>query len=345
MGRRLVRLLLAAQGHHARATGQAINGAVAAAASTSPSRTARCGTTRLARSTIVVSNYGEKDLAGAPLSWKLVADGKTVADEHDAGQRADGQGRPRGARSRWPAARQRGAEAGARRQRGRRARQLVVVLVVSAGRPARSRARAGRTRRVKWAGIDRALSVRSRGSAAAAGERPARHVGAGRRRARAPACRRTRVADGRARPDAGARGGRLLPGRRRRARDGDSRSSRARTGFPHEGFADLQFFNLMDGAVPIAARPMADAACSRSIGGIRTTAGFLSKIEGPVASWLRVRGQGRRGPAARDEPALPRSLRRGVPGGASTCSIGCCATRRARIFAPTVEASADDCRR
>ncbi len=47
-------------------------------------------------------------------------------------------------------------------------------------------------------------------------------------------------------------------------------------GFPHEGFADLQFFNLIDGAVPLPLDRWA-AGLVPLMGGIRTTAGFLSK--------------------------------------------------------------------
>ena len=44
-------------------------------------------------------------------------------------------------------------------------------------------------------------------------------------------------------------------------------------GFPHEGFADLQLMNVMDGAVPL---PLDRWATSLQpvMGGIRTTAGF-----------------------------------------------------------------------
>jgi beta-galactosidase len=47
-------------------------------------------------------------------------------------------------------------------------------------------------------------------------------------------------------------------------------------GFLHDGFADLQFFNLMDGAVPLPLDKW-DTGLQPIIGGIRTTAGFLSK--------------------------------------------------------------------
>ena len=46
-------------------------------------------------------------------------------------------------------------------------------------------------------------------------------------------------------------------------------------GFPHEGFADLQFYNLMDGAVPLPLDRW--TGLQPIVGGIRTTAGFLSK--------------------------------------------------------------------
>jgi hypothetical protein len=47
-------------------------------------------------------------------------------------------------------------------------------------------------------------------------------------------------------------------------------------GFPHEGLADLQFFNLMDGAVPLPLDAWT-AGFEPIVGGIRTTASFLSK--------------------------------------------------------------------
>jgi beta-galactosidase len=47
-------------------------------------------------------------------------------------------------------------------------------------------------------------------------------------------------------------------------------------GFPHDGFGDLQFFNLMDGAVPLPLDRW-PVGYQPIIGGIRTTAGFLSK--------------------------------------------------------------------
>ncbi|MGH9309301.1 MAG: hypothetical protein ACRD1U_08000, partial [Vicinamibacterales bacterium] len=54
------------------------------------------------------------------------------------------------------------------------------------------------------------------------------------------------------------------------------RNHPALEGFPHDGFGDLQFFNLMDGAVP---QPLDKWATGLEplVGGIRTTASFLSK--------------------------------------------------------------------
>lgn len=49
-------------------------------------------------------------------------------------------------------------------------------------------------------------------------------------------------------------------------------------GFPHDGFADLQFFNLMDGAGPVVLDRAPDAL-EPIVGGIRTKAGFLSKTK------------------------------------------------------------------
>ncbi|HTV02597.1 MAG TPA: hypothetical protein VMF13_18755 [Luteitalea sp.] len=52
----------------------------------------------------------------------------------------------------------------------------------------------------------------------------------------------------------------------------------ALAGFPHEGFADLQFHNLIDGATPMALDRW-PATLEPIIGGIRTKAGFLSKTK------------------------------------------------------------------
>jgi len=56
------------------------------------------------------------------------------------------------------------------------------------------------------------------------------------------------------------------------------RNHPALEGFPHEGFADLQFFNLMDGAVPVPLDKWAKDF-QPIVGGIRTTAGFLAKTK------------------------------------------------------------------
>ena len=54
---------------------------------------------------------------------------------------------------------------------------------------------------------------------------------------------------------------------------------RALAGFPHADFCDLEWFNLLDGAYPL---PIDDWPSSFApiVGGIRTTAGFLSKTKG-----------------------------------------------------------------
>ena len=49
-------------------------------------------------------------------------------------------------------------------------------------------------------------------------------------------------------------------------------------GFPHDGFGHLQFFNLMNGAVPLSLDDW-DTRFEAIVGGIRTTAGFLSKTK------------------------------------------------------------------
>ena len=49
-------------------------------------------------------------------------------------------------------------------------------------------------------------------------------------------------------------------------------------GFPHEGFGDLQFFNLIDGAVPLPLDKWR-TGFEPIMGGIRTTSSFLSKVK------------------------------------------------------------------
>ena len=48
-------------------------------------------------------------------------------------------------------------------------------------------------------------------------------------------------------------------------------------GFPHDGFCDLQFYNLMQHAMPLPLDHL--AGITPIIGGIRTKAGFLSKTK------------------------------------------------------------------
>jgi len=49
-------------------------------------------------------------------------------------------------------------------------------------------------------------------------------------------------------------------------------------GFPHEGFCDLQFYNLINGAYPMPVDHW-PSEVDPIIGGIRTNAGFLSKTK------------------------------------------------------------------
>jgi beta-galactosidase len=48
-------------------------------------------------------------------------------------------------------------------------------------------------------------------------------------------------------------------------------------GFPHEGFCDLQFYNLMERSAPFPLDALPNV--TTIIGGIRTKAGFLSKVK------------------------------------------------------------------
>ncbi|HEX4029744.1 MAG TPA: hypothetical protein VHX20_05230 [Terracidiphilus sp.] len=82
-------------------------------------------------------------------------------------------------------------------------------------------------------------------------------------------------------PDSGGAMGTLIP------------SSAALGDFPNDGFADLQFYNLLDGASPFPVDTW-PAGLTPIMGAIRTTSGFLSKQKGlsRVAYLFEVRAGG-----------------------------------------------------
>jgi beta-galactosidase len=231
---------------------------------------------------VIVSNYGQSDLRDAPLSWKLLDNGQTVTS---------GQTRvsiPMGAVKKVSPITLDKIPGGA-------ARKLELVVDVNGaaekgGATNRwtfwSFPREGRLDRtdtpvhstVRWAGINRLYPfVRSEAPAAGGSnallitssldESALAHLRAGGRvwlmAEQGTIQPRTNVDFF---PAAGGAQGTVV------------RSHAALEGFPHEGFADLQFFNLMDGAVPVPLDKWA-RDFQPIVGGIRTTAGFLAKTK------------------------------------------------------------------
>ena len=252
--------------------GQAINSAVLPLIGTGvKDRTLWSDATR--KVDVIVSNYGEKDLVGAPLSWKLMADGEAVATSTTRvnvpmGRVATVAQVPVGALP------------------GSVARKLELIVNVD-GVHANSwsfwsfprtslldRAAVPVYSTVKWAGIGRLYPFVQQDPARRAPDgllvtptldAPAlEHLRDGGRvwlmAERGQTQARSEVAFF---PAAGGALGTML------------RDHPALLGFPHEGFADLQFYNLMDGAVPLPLDRW--KGLQPIVGGIRTTAGFLSK--------------------------------------------------------------------
>jgi beta-galactosidase len=223
---------------------------------------------------IVVSNYGERDLAGAALTWKVVADGQTVASETTHVNLAMGTVAPV-------------AVATVPATPGTAARKLDLVVTVEGAHPNAwsfwSFPRTGLIDRapipvysaVKWAGVRRLFPfVREERPPAGSDsllvtsrlDEPAlSHLRQGGRvwlmAERGQTSARSEVSFF---PAAGGALGTVI------------RPHGALDGFPHDGFADLQFFNLMDGAAPMSLDRW-PSNLEPLIGGIRTTAGFLSK--------------------------------------------------------------------
>ncbi len=225
---------------------------------------------------IVVSNYGDRDLSGARLSWSIVADGTPTAQGTVAINQPMGKvGRV--ATIDIPAA------------PADRARKLDLVIDVGGARPNTwsfwTYPREGRLARsgmpirsaVKWAGITRLYPFIEDARGLSAGQgllvTPALDAAA---MAHLEAGGRVWVMSERSRsqerpevsffPAAGGALGTVVA------------AHPALEGFPHDGFADLQFYNLIDGATPLALDRW-PAALEPIVGGIRTKAGFLAKTK------------------------------------------------------------------
>ena len=291
--------------------GLAINGAVV------PLITTRVGDRSLWSDTarrvdVLVSNYGSTPLKDAVLTWKLVADGTPVETGTARATMAMGAVGPVAqiALGTHP-------DAGARKLElmvdidGAHANSWSFWSFPRGGRLDRAAVPVHST--VKWAGIQRlypfvqqdapkpgtdALLVTS-----VLDEPALNHLRAGGRVWLMAEQGRTQARQEVAFfPAAGGALGTVI---------GDHRALR---GFPHEGFGDLQLFNLMDGAAPIPLDKW-PTGFQPIIGGIRTTAGFLSKSKDLSRVGYAFEAKvGARAPA-RHEPAVPRALRRGLPGG------------------------------
>jgi len=253
--------------------GQAINSAVLPLIGTSvKDRTLWNDTARAVD--VMVSNYGGKDLRDAPLSWTIVADGKTVAS---------GTERITVPMGKVDTVTQ--VTLGA--LPGSRARKLELVVEVDGAHTNSwsfwSFPRSGRLDRpalpvystVKWAGVNRLYPFVQEGAprpganalllTSALDEAALQYLRGGGRvwlmAQRGQTQARAEVAFF---PAAGGALGTVV------------RDHPALQGFPHEGFGDLQFFSLMEGAVPLPLDRWA-AGFLPIMSGIRTTAGFLSK--------------------------------------------------------------------
>jgi beta-galactosidase len=222
---------------------------------------------------IIVSNYGEKDLVDAPLSWTIRSGAQTVRSDKT--------------RVSVPMGKVQTVAQLSLAATGVDAQKLDLVVGVdgahenswsfwsfphsdlldSAGMPVHST--------VKWAGIRRLYPFVQQGPPQPAGagvliasaldDTALDHLRAGGRvwlmAERGTTQARSEVAFF---PAAGGAIGTMV------------RDHPALKDFPHDGFGDLQFFNLMDGAVPVPLDRW-PVGYQPIIGGIRTTAGFLSK--------------------------------------------------------------------
>lgn len=255
------------------ADGQSINGAVVPLIDMSVSDRTRWND-EATQVNLLVSNYGEQRLEGAPMTWTLTADGETVASGSEAVTMATGAV-GRAARITLPA------------DGGAGARKLDLEVQVEGAhpntwsfwsfpRPAGDRPQMPVHSTVRWAGVSRLFPFVSEGAPApgsnallitsALDPTALDHLRGGGRvwllaeRGHTRA-RRQEVAFF---PAAGGALGTVVD------------DHPALRGFPHEGFGDLQFFTMMDGAAPV---PLTNWPTDLRpiVGGIRTTAGFLSK--------------------------------------------------------------------
>lgn len=231
---------------------------------------------------VIISNYGQSDLRDAPVSWKLVdASGSAGAQTVASGKLNVSV--PMGAVTKV-------APISIDKLPGGAARKLELVVDVNGAATNRwtfwSFPRDGRLDRsetpvystVRWAGINR-LYPFVRSEAITSGDKNAllvtssldesalAHLKAGGRvwlMAEQGAIQPRNAVD--FFPAAGGAQGTVI------------KNHPALDGFPHEGFADLQFFNLMDRAVPVPLDKWSKDF-EPIVGGIRTTAGFLAKTK------------------------------------------------------------------
>jgi hypothetical protein len=224
---------------------------------------------------VLVSNYGEHDLEGAPLTWTLTSDGERIASgEERVTMKMGSVGKV--------------AQIALRGVPGDRARKLDLAVQVGADyanewsfwsfprntRLDRSPLPVYST--VKSAALRRLYPFVEQGTVASKDallvtssldEDALAHLRAGGRvwllTERGQTHARHEVAFF---PAAGGALGTLV------------RNHPALLGFPHDAFADVQFFNLIDAAVPI---PLDDwpTTLEPIVGGIRTTTAFLSKTK------------------------------------------------------------------
>jgi hypothetical protein len=227
---------------------------------------------------VTVSNYGERDIAGAALSWKLLSEGRELG-----GSRVEGLRAPLGRVGRL-------AEIEIGAVESEDARKLELVLELKDGADTYVNRWSfwvfPRQRLLKSSAIPVVSALKS-----AAVHRLFPFIGEVRGTPDPKALLITPVLDERA---AGflASGGRVLlaADRAQFERGGDAtlfpasggaigtllQDHPAMRGFPNEGFCDLQFYNLVEGAwnFPLDAWPKDLAPIA---GGIRTTSSFLSK--------------------------------------------------------------------
>jgi hypothetical protein len=225
---------------------------------------------------VLVSNYGEQPLENAPLTWTLDADGKTIASGTERVSMATGAVGKAAQITLRDVPRDRAQKMKLGVQLGEAyANEWSFWSFPRTGRLTQSALPVYST--IKWAGVQRLYPFVQQGDPAhgpdgllmtsTLDEAALAHLQAGGRvwlmAEEGQTHARQQVAFF---PAAGGALGTLV------------RDHPALEGFPHESFADLQFFNLIDGAVPI---PLDEWPTSLEpiVGGIRTRAAFLSKTK------------------------------------------------------------------